>query len=103
MKKLIKYYQEKISPQLNPKLIFSIGLAWFIVAGWSIIFIAASYLLNIDWMLSIGITWQTFLWLPFVIDTPLIIGLGLLLNNILFKKEVRTWQRKKIPVSKEQE
>lgn len=103
MKKLIHYYKTKISPQLSPKLIFSIGLAWFIIAGWSIVLIGISYLFNINWMLSIGITWQTFLWLPFVIDTPLIIGLGLLLHNIIFKKEVREWQRKRIPVSKEQE
>jgi hypothetical protein len=103
MKKVIKFYKEKINPILTPKMIFSIALAWFIVAGWSLVFIAASYVLKLDWMFSVGIAWQTFLWLPFVIDSPIIVGLAILLHNIIFKQEVRIWQRKKIPVSKEQE
>jgi hypothetical protein len=86
MKKLIHYYKTKISPQITPKLIISIAIAWFLIAGWSLMAIAAGYILTIDWLFTLGVTWQTFLWLPIVIDSPLIIGLGILLHNIIFKK-----------------
>jgi hypothetical protein len=63
----------------------SFGIAWVITNGWSYLAILFGWLFNISWLLSIGIGYQAFLWLPFTIEKPITFAIGVFIHVKLFK------------------
>lgn len=84
MWQVIKDY---IKPFLNIRFVISFGIAWMITNGWSYIFVAVGGALDIKWMLSVGLGYQAFLWLPITPEKLVTIPLAVIIHRLLFPKD----------------
>ena len=82
MKERLKNY---IRPFLSIKFLICFGLAWMITNGWSYIFVAVGASAKIDWMLTVGTSYQAFLWLPVTPEKLVTIPIAMWFNFLLFK------------------
>lgn len=75
---------ERIKNYLRPFLKWKFALcffiAWFIINGWSYIFILIGSLCDITWMLNSGAGWQAFLWLPGTPEKLVLIPMAMWFN-----------------------
>lgn len=82
--KLIKDLKSKIKPFLTPKMFISFGIAWVITNGWSYVAILIGWLFGINLLMTIGIGYQAFLWLPFTIEKPITFAIAIFIHKTLF-------------------
>ena len=74
MLKKIKTY---ISPFLNWRILVIYVPIWFIMSGWTYLFIYLGTRHHVGWMLAAGTFWATVLWLPFTPEKLITIPLTL--------------------------
>ena len=60
-------------------------LAWMLTNGWSYVFIAIGFIFNIEWMSTIGLSYQAFLWLPCTPEKLVTIPLAIWFDKLIFK------------------
>lgn len=79
MTKLFNKLKTYISPFLNWKILVIYLPIWFLMSGWTYLFIYLGTKYHISWMLASGTFWFTILWLPFTPEKLITIPLTLLI------------------------
>ena len=77
MKRLWTKIKTYISPFLNWRILIIYLPIWFIMSGWTYLFIYLGTRHHISWMLASGTFWATILWLPFTPEKLITIPLTL--------------------------
>ena len=77
MKRLWTKIKTYISPFLNWRILVIYVPIWFIMSGWTYLFIYLGTRHHISWMLAAGTFWATILWLPITPEKLLTIPLTL--------------------------
>lgn len=97
MKKIIKKIGVYISPFLDIKLLLVYTPIWFLMSGWTYLFIFLGMKYNMQWMLIAGSTWAGILWLPCTPEKIITIPLTLYLYTKIFgnknKKTIEKLER----------
>lgn len=75
---------------LNPKLFLCLLIAWMITNGWSYVFVGLGMWLKIDWMLTVGAAYLSFLWIPFTPEKLLTVIIAMILMKLFFPNDERT-------------
>ena len=73
--KLFNKIKTYISPFLNWRILVIYVPIWFIMSGWTYLFIFLGTRYKISWMLAAGTFWATILWLPITPEKLLTIPL----------------------------
>ena len=81
MLKKIKTY---ISPFLNWRILIIYLPIWFLMSGWTYLFIFLGTKYHINWMLASGTFWATILWLPITPEKLITIPITLVVYVKLF-------------------
>ena len=81
MLKKIKTY---IAPFLNWRILVIYVPIWFIMSGWTYLFIFLGTKYRVGWMLAAGTFWATVLWLPFTPEKLITVPLTILVYVKLF-------------------
>ena len=84
MKRLWTKIKTYISPFLNWRILIIYVPIWFIMSGWTYLFIYLGTKYKIGWMLAAGTFWATVLWLPFTPEKLITVPLTLYLYVKLF-------------------
>ena len=79
MKRLWSKIKTYISPFLNWRILVIYVPIWFLMSGWTYLFIFLGTKHHITWMLTAGTFWATVLWLPMTPEKLLTIPLTLLI------------------------
>lgn len=79
MKYAFKKIKTYISPFLNWRILIIYLPIWFIMSGWTYLFIFLGTKHHIPWMLASGSVWATILWLPITPEKLITIPLTLLI------------------------
>ena len=77
MKRLLTKIKTYISPFLNWRILIIYLPIWFIMSGWTYLFIFLGTKYHIGWMLASGTFWATILWLPITPEKLITIPLTL--------------------------
>ena len=77
MKRLLTKIKTYISPFLNWRILVIYVPIWFLMSGWTYLFIFLGTKHHISWMLAAGTFWATILWLPITPEKLLTIPLTL--------------------------
>lgn len=86
MKRLWTKIKTYISPFLNWRILIIYVPIWFIMSGWTYLFIFLGTRHHVGWMLAAGTFWATVLWLPFTPEKLITVPLTLYLYVKLFGK-----------------
>ena len=81
---LLKKIKTYISPFLNWRILIIYLPIWFIMSGWTYLFIFLGTRHHVGWMLAAGTFWATILWLPFTPEKLITVPLTILLYVKLF-------------------
>ena len=84
MKRLWTKIKTYISPFLNWRILVIYVPIWFIMSGWTYLFIYLGTRHHVGWMLAAGTFWATALWLPFTPEKLITVPLTLYLYVKLF-------------------
>ena len=84
MKRLWTKIKTYISPFLNWRILVIYVPIWFLMSGWTYLFIYLGTKHGVGWMLAAGTFWATILWLPFTPEKLITIPLTLYLYVKLF-------------------
>ena len=84
MKRLLTKIKTYISPFLNWRILIIYLPIWFLMSGWTYLFIFLGTRHHISWMLAAGTFWATMLWLPITPEKLITIPLTLYLYVKLF-------------------
>ena len=84
MKRLWTKIKTYISPFLNWRILIIYVPIWFIMSGWTYLFIYLGTCHRVGWMLAAGTFWATILWLPFTPEKLITIPLTLFIYVKLF-------------------
>ena len=84
MKRLLTKIKTYISPFLNWRILVIYVPIWFIMSGWTYLFIYLGTRHHISWMLASGTFWATILWLPITPEKLITIPLTLLIYMRVF-------------------
>ena len=79
MKRLWTKIKTYISPFLNWRILVIYVPIWFLMSGWTYLFIYLGTRHHIPWMLAAGTLWASILWLPITPEKLLTIPLTLLI------------------------
>ena len=79
MPKLFNKIKTYISPFLNWRILVIYVPIWFLMSGWTYLFIFLGTRYKISWMLASGTFWATLLWLPITPEKLITIPLTLLI------------------------
>lgn len=79
MKRLWNKIKTYIAPFLNWRILIIYVPIWFIMSGWTYLFIYLGTRHHVGWMLAAGTFWATILWLPFTPEKLITIPLTLLI------------------------
>ena len=79
MKRLLTKIKTYISPFLNWRILVIYVPIWFIMSGWTYLFIFLGTKYHISWMLAAGTFWATLLWLPITPEKLITLSLTLYL------------------------
>ena len=79
MKRLLTKIKTYISPFLNWRILIIYLPIWFIMSGWTYLFIYLGTRHHVGWMLAAGTFWATVLWLPITPEKLITIPLTLYL------------------------
>ena len=74
---MINKIKTYISPFLNWRILIIYIPIWFLMSGWTYLFICLGTRFHISWMLAAGTFWATLLWLPITPEKLLTIPLTL--------------------------
>ena len=85
--------KEKVKPFLNIKFLLSFFCAWMVTNGWSYIFVVLGPVLNLKWMTTVGVSYQTFLWLPCTPEKIVTIPLAIFLHRIIFPRDFKNLEK----------
>ena len=77
MKRLWNKIKTYISPFLNWRILIIYVPIWFIMSGWTYLFIYLGTKHGVGWMLAAGTFWATVLWLPFTPEKLITVPLTL--------------------------
>lgn len=77
MKRLWTKIKTYISPFLNWRILVIYVPIWFLMSGWTYLFIYLGTRHHVGWMLAAGTFWATVLWLPFTPEKLITIPLTL--------------------------
>lgn len=77
MKRLWNKIKTYISPFLNWRILVIYVPIWFIMSGWTYLFIFLGTRYHVGWMLAAGTAWGTILWLPFTPEKLITVPLTL--------------------------
>lgn len=77
LRKLFNKIKTYISPFLNWRILIIYVPIWFIMSGWTYLFIFLGTKYGVGWMLAAGTFWATVLWLPFTPEKLITIPLTL--------------------------
>ena len=77
MKRLLTKIKTYISPFLNWRILVIYLPIWFIMSGWTYLFIYLGTRHHVGWMLAAGTFWATVLWLPITPEKLITIPLTL--------------------------
>lgn len=77
MKRLLTKIKTYISPFLNWRILIIYVPIWFLMSGWTYLFIFLGTKYKIGWMLASGTFWATILWLPITPEKLITIPLTL--------------------------
>ena len=78
MKRLWTKIKTYISPFLNWRILIIYLPIWFIMSGWTYLFIFLGTKYSVGWMLASGTFWATLLWLPITPEKLITIPITLL-------------------------
>lgn len=78
-----------IKPFLNWRFLISFFFAWMITNGWAYLFMIIGGALKIKWMLAVGTSYQTFLWLPCTPEKLVTIPIAIFIHKKLFPKDFK--------------
>ena len=93
-KSIVKKLWIYINPFLNFKLLLIYIPIWFLMSGWTYLFIFLGMKYQINWMLISGSTWAGVLWLPCTPEKIITIPLTLLLYTKIFgNKNTKTIEK----------
>lgn len=81
---LLKKIKTYIAPFLNWRILIIYVPIWFIMSGWTYLFIYLGTKHGVGWMLAAGTFWATVLWLPITPEKLITIPLTLYLYVKLF-------------------
>ena len=81
MKRLWTKIKTYISPFLNWRILVIYLPIWFLMSGWTYLFIFLGTKHHISWMLAAGTFWATLLWLPITPEKLITIPLTLLIYS----------------------
>ena len=84
MKRLWTKIKTYISPFLNWRILIIYLPIWFIMSGWTYLFIYLGTRHHVGWMLAAGTFWATVLWLPFTPEKLITVPLTILVYVKLF-------------------
>ena len=84
MKRLLTKIKTYISPFLNWRILIIYLPIWFIMSGWTYLFIYLGTCHHVGWMLAAGTFWATILWLPITPEKLITIPLTMLVYVKLF-------------------
>ena len=84
MKRLWTKIKTYISPFLNWRILIIYVPIWFIMSGWTYLFIYLGTRYHISWMLASGTFWATILWLPITPEKLITIPLTLFIYMRVF-------------------
>ncbi len=84
MKRLLTKIKTYIAPFLNWRILIIYLPIWFIMSGWTYLFIYLGTRHHVGWMLAAGTFWATVLWLPFTPEKLITVPLTLYLYVKLF-------------------
>ena len=84
MRRLWTKIKTYISPFLNWRILVIYVPIWFIMSGWTYLFIFLGTKYHIGWMLASGTFWATLLWLPITPEKLITIPITLWLYVKLF-------------------
>ena len=90
LKKCADLIEKVFKLMLNWRFLLCFGIAWMITNGWAYIFIALGPMLNISWMTIVGISYVSFLWMPFTPEKLITIPLAIFFVKWLFPKDEKT-------------
>ena len=79
MKRLWTKIKTYISPFLNWRILIIYLPIWFLMSGWTYLFIYLGTRHHVGWMLAAGTFWATVLWLPFTPEKLITVPLTLLI------------------------
>lgn len=74
----------------NPRLLVSIGIAWFITNGWSYVMFGLGTILKIRWMIAVGGAYLTFLWLPVSPEKIVTLAIAIAILRKWFPEDEKT-------------
>ena len=77
LRKLFNKIKTYISPFLNWRILIIYVPIWFIMSGWTYLFIFLGTKYSVGWMLAAGTFWATVLWLPFTPEKLITVPLTL--------------------------
>ena len=104
MKRLWIKIKTYISPFLNWRILIIYVPIWFIMSGWTYLFIFLGTRHHVGWMLAAGTCWATVLWLPFTPEKLITVPLTLYLYVRLFgHKESEKLERMLVEARKDWE
>ena len=81
---LLKKIKTYIAPFLNWRILIIYVPIWFIMSGWTYLFIFLGTKHGVGWMLAAGTFWATILWLPFTAEKLITVPLTILVYVKLF-------------------
>ena len=84
MKRLLTKIKTYISPFLNWRILIIYVPIWFLMSGWTYLFIFLGTKYSVGWMLAAGTFWATVLWLPFTPEKLITVPLTILVYVKLF-------------------
>jgi hypothetical protein len=87
--KVLKKIWVYLKPFTNWRFLISFGLAWMVTNGWCYVFIVLGSVWKIKWMLVVGMSYASFLYLPFTIEKIITIPLGMFFQRVLFKNDMK--------------
>ena len=77
MKRLLTKIKTYVAPFLNWRILIIYVPIWFIMSGWTYLFIYLGTCHHVGWMLAAGTFWATILWLPITPEKLITIPLTL--------------------------
>ena len=84
MKYAFKKIKTYIAPFLNWRILIIYLPIWFLMSGWTYLFIYLGAKYGVGWMLASGTFWATILWLPFTPEKLITIPITLVIYMRVF-------------------
>ena len=89
--KLKRFFRKRwVQALLNPHMLISLGIAWFITNGWSYVAFGVGTYWKINWLRNIGAVWLGILWMPGTPEKLVTFSLAIVILRVVFPKDTKT-------------